>query len=451
MSDSFEVIVCGAGIAGVSAAYFLAKAGRRDILLIDEGSPLALTSSVSTECYRNWWPDTDLLRLMNRSIDLMDELADASNDAFSLNRRGYLYVTAENLQGSGLIKQSQRIADAGAGELRVHSSSNSSYKPATEQGDPGPANGADLLLGSEVIRKFFPYVTPDASAALHVRRAGWLSAQRLGMYLLEQARLMGVKFRSGRVEEVRLAGHRVTGVTLGTAEQIDCTVFVNAAGPFLRRVGAAMGMTLPVETELHLKAVFEDPRGVVGRGAPLLIWSDSQQLPWEDEERALLSAEAETQWLTKPFAAGAHTRPEGQGASQSILMLWDYKQQSMEPVFPPPLDDQYPEVVLRGLATMLPGLRSYFGRAPRAKIDGGYYVKTPENRLLVGPTPIEGVFVLGALSGYGIMSACGAGELLAAYVTGSPLPAYAASLALSRYEDSAYLARVSSGDEHGEL
>jgi glycine/D-amino acid oxidase-like deaminating enzyme len=183
----------------------------------------------------------------------------------------------------------------------------------------------------------------------------------------------------------------------------------------------------------------------------LLIWTDSQCLPWDEEERIQLRAEPEMKWLTEPFGGGVHTRPEGSAESATILMLWDYRNDLMDPIFPPPLDDKYPEIVLRGLATMLPGLRSYFGRAPRAKIDGGYYVKTPENRMLVGPTPIEGVYILGALSGYGIMSACGAGELLAAHVTGMQLPPYAPAFALSRYEEPAYVARLDAWEARGAL
>jgi glycine/D-amino acid oxidase-like deaminating enzyme len=51
-----SIIICGAGVTGVSAAYHLARAGVRDILLVDERPPLSLTSDRSTECYRNWWP-----------------------------------------------------------------------------------------------------------------------------------------------------------------------------------------------------------------------------------------------------------------------------------------------------------------------------------------------------------------------------------------------------------
>ncbi len=446
-----EVVICGAGIAGVSAAYFLSRAGVPDILLVDERPPLSLTSDRSTECYRNWWPDPDMLALMNRSIDLMERLAEESGNAFHMNRRGYLYVTARKDHIPALRERAERTSRLGAGPLRVHSAGATSYRPSPPEGFRDQPEGADLLLDPALIREHFPYLTRHALAALHVRRAGWLSAQQLGRYLLEGARTRGVRFVSARVEGVEIAGGRVRGVHLSGGQHVPASVFVNAAGPFLREVGARLGVDLPVYTELHLKVAFKDRLGVVGRDAPLLIWDDPQRLPWDEEERRFLAADPETRYLTETFPPGAHTRPEGGADSPMILMLWEYRTQVMEPVWPPPLDEVYPEVALRGLSTMLPGLRAYFGRAPRPILDGGYYTRTRENRPLIGPLPVEGAYVLGALSGFGIMSACAAGELLAAQITGGDLPPYAPAFALARYDDPEYQKRLETWEDSGQL
>ena len=451
MPDRANVVICGAGITGVSAAYFLAKAGVKNILLLDERPPLSFTSDRSTECYRNWWPDPVMLALMNRSIDLMEELADESGNVFHLNRRGYLYVTADESQISDLTKRSKRISSLGDGSLRIHRPESSTYQPAPLEGFLNQPNGADLLLGSALIRKHFPYVTEKAVAALHARRAGWLSAQQLGMYLFETARSQGVRFESARVTGVDTENGRVTGVRLNSGRRIDTSIFVNAAGPYLKEVGEMLGVEIPVITELHLKAAVRDSLGVVGRDAPLLIWNDLQSLPWSDEEHDFLADDPETAWLTEPFPAGAHTRPEGMGDSQTILMLWDYREKATQPIWPPELDEGYPEIALRGLAAMLPGMQDYFNKMPRPQLDGGYYTKTRENRPLVGSLPVEGAFVIGAVSGYGIMSACATGELLAQHVTGVALPDNAPDLMLSRYEDNEYLKGLEFLQESGEL
>jgi glycine/D-amino acid oxidase-like deaminating enzyme len=451
MPTSADVVICGAGIAGISAAFYLARQGLRDIVLVDEGPPLELTSSRSTECYRNWWPDPQMLALMNCSIDLLEELAGESGNVFGLNRRGYLYVTADETKVPRFEEKAMRISGLGAGPVRMHTIQHSTYEPPEPEGYSTAPDGADILLGSELLRVHFPGLSERAVAALHARRAGWLSAQQLGMYMLQWARSQGVKLVSGKVIGLELPKSRVAGVRLSNGETFSTRCFVNAAGPYLRSVGNLAGVDLPVHTELHLKVGFNDTLGVVDRTAPLLIWDDPQLLPWEKDERMALGDDGATRWLTEPFPAGAHTRPEGGMASRMTLMLWENAPKPMEPIFPPPLDPFYPEVALRGLATMLPGLRAYFGRAPRPILDGGYYTKTAENRPLVGPMGVEGAYVIGALSGFGIMSACGVGDLLAAHITGRDLPAYAAALAPERYADPAYRRELENLGETGQL
>jgi len=449
MTQTADIVICGAGITGVSAAHYLSRAGFKNILLIDERPPLSFTSDRSTECYRNWWPDAEMLALVNRSIDLMESLADESGNVFRLNRRGYLYITADENKIPELRSASTRTSELGAGQLRVHSSEASDYQPPHPEGFHDSLDGADLLLGSELIRKHFPYITNKAVAALHARRAGWLSAQQLGMYLLETARSRGIRFESARVTGVDVANGHVSGVRLSSGERVDSPIFINAAGPFLKDVGKLLGVDLPVHTELHLKTVVKDSLGVVGRDAPLLIWNDAQTLPWSDEEREALAEDDEMHWLTETFPSGVHTRPEGAGSD--ILMLWEYQPKLMEPVDSPPTDEQYPEVALRGLATMLPRMKEYFARMPRPQLDGGFYTKTRENRPLVGAMDVDGAYMIGAVSGYGIMSACGVGDLLTAHITGKDLPDYAHAFELSRYDDPEYQKKLESWGDSGQL
>ncbi len=451
MNRTADIVICGAGITGVAAAHFLSKAGIKNILLLDERPPLSFTSDRSTECYRNWWPDPEMLALMNRSIDLMEAFADESGNVFRMNRRGYLYITADESKIPEMENTSHATSSLGAGPTRVHSSAASSYEPAPAEGYHEQPMGADLLIGNKLIHNYFPYLTDHVVAALHVRRAGWLSAQQLGMYLLETARTRGVRFESGRVTGVDVVDGHVREVRLSSGEHVDSPIFINAAGPYLKDVGQLLGVDLPIHTELHLKASIKDSLGVIGREAPLLIWTDPQSLPWKGEERAALAEDNETRWLTEAFPAGVHVRPEGSGESQTILMLWDYQTRVMEPVWPPKLDEQYPEVALRGLAAMLPRMQEYFSRMPRPQLDGGYYTKTRENRPLVGPLGVDGAYVTGAVSGYGIMSACAVGELLAAHITGAELPSYAPAFALSRYNDVGYAKKLEDWGENGQL
>ena len=187
----------------------------------------------------------------------------------------------------------------------------------------------------------------------------------------------------------------------------------------------------------------------------MLIWSDEQKLPWDEHEREFLSEDPESAWMLETFPSGAHTRPDGEGASQTLLMLWEYDTPVMEPEIPVPVDPVYPEVALRGMTTMLPGLAAYLERLPQPFVDGGYYTKTQENRPLACPLPVEGAYVIGAMSGFGIMSAMGLGELLAtslsSKVTGEVLPDYAPAFDLARYNDPQYQQKLQNWSERWQL
>ncbi len=438
-----EVTIIGAGIAGVSLAYHLSvRAGMRDVVLVDRGAPLSLTSDKSTEAYRNWWPGPDdaMIRLMNRSLDLLEELNTASGGRFGLNRRGYLFATADPARVDAWAQTGRTAAQGGAGPLRLHPGPEP-YVPADPEGWRTAPTGADLLTDPDLIARHFPYLAPETVAVLHVRRAGWLSAQQYGQWMLEQARRAGVRLLRGELVAVEVARGRVQAALLADGTRLPTAHLVLATGPYLKATAALLGVDLPVVCERHLKVAFSDALGALPREAPLLIWADPQRLPWDEEERAALAEDPEAAWLLDEFPPGVHIRPEGEGGSLMVLALWEYHTPRFEqPRYPLPGDPLYPEIVLRGLSTMLPKMRPYLARLPRPTVDGGYYVKAPDNRPLVGPLPVQGAWVLGALSGFGIMASQGVADLLARYLCGRPLPDYAAAFALERLTP-AYLAR----------
>ncbi len=445
---SAEVVICGAGMAGVAAAYHLAvRGGVKDIVLVDEREPLTLTSNKGTEAYRNWWPgpgDT-MVRFVNRSIDLLEELARETDNCFQMNRRGYVFLTADEGQIPIMQYAAAETSALGAGPVREHPDL-TSYIPSPSEGFEGLPTGVDLLLSPDLVREQFPFVTEDAVAALHVRRAGWLDAQKLGKWLLAEAQRAGVRLVRDRVRGVTVVENRVTEVQLQSGDRINTGTFVIAAGPYLKEVGAMVGVDLPVFNELHGKIALRDELRIVPTDTPLLFWSDSIKLPWTDAEREKLSAADETRWLLDEFPSGVHFRSRMDGDTHVLLAIWTYDIEPQPLVWPPTFDPDYPEILIRGLARMIPGLSAYFGHGNRAYADGGYYCKTQENRPLIGPLPVEGAYVIGGLSGYGIMTSQAAGELLAAHITGGELPEYAPMFLLSRYEHPTYQALLEDWD-----
>ena len=435
------VVICGAGIAGVAAAYDLTvHHGLKDVLLIDDRPPLTLTSDKSTEAYRNWWPGpgTAMVDLMERSIDLLEDLAQATGNSFHMNRRGYIYLSANPASVPQIKQEAVEISRLGAGHLRI----GEPYLPAPAYGYLDQLGGADLLLNPDQILAAYPFINPDTQLLLHTRRCGWLSAQQLGMVLLEKAREAGAQILDGRVTGVNLKNNAVESVIVQSnldKREIHTTTFINAAGPYLKQVGQLLGLELPVHNEMHGKIAFEDSLGIIPRNCPMMIWADPISLTWTSEEREDLAAFEDTAWLLEQFPAGLHFRPEGGPGSKTILALWPYHIQTFEhPFWPLQFEPEFVEIVMRGMVHMVPGLAVYQEKMGRPTIDGGYYLKTKENRPLICPLPVSGAYLFGALSGFGIMAALAGADLLSAYVTGSDLPAYAPAFHLARYDDPDY-------------
>ncbi len=403
-------------------------------MIVDPRPPLSLTSDKSTECYRNWWPNRPMVGLMNRSIELLEEMASASGCGFGLSRRGYLFVTADRHRLASMTDQADITSGYGAGPVRRH---------------PGPTpyedhpDGVDILDSGE-LASHFPFLTPDAVGAFHVRRAGWFSAQQLGVWMLDQARAHGATLLVDEVAAIDAPGGRIGTVRLASGETIDTPVVVVAAGPMSGQVARMAGIDLRLRSELHLKVAFRDHLRVIPRDAPMLIWSDPQRIPWTPEEREGLEAMGRHDLLGE-MPIFCHGRPEGGG--DWFLGLWEYHREIYDdPVWPVTGDPLYPEVVIRGLSTMIPGLAAYLDHLPEASVDGGYYTKTVENRPLIGPSGPEGLHLLCGLSGFGVMVAAGAGDLAAAHIAGGPLPEYADAFTLDRYDRPHYLEETAAAD-----
>ena len=450
-----QIVICGAGIAGIAAAYALTREhGFEDVVVVDPNPPLSVTSDKSTEAYRNWWPgpDTAMTTFMNRSLDQIEAIARETDNRINMNRRGYVYATADAGKIPFLTEMAISAERRGGGATRFHDSPGSAYQPSPERGFDVPLTGADVITDASLIRRHFPFLSPDTVALVHARRAGWLSAQQLGAVMLEAVRARGVRLVSGRVVGIEAGGGRVQGVAVegaGESRFLPADHVVLAGGPMQQDLASLIGLDLPITAERHYKMGFHDQLNGLPRGAPMLIWLDEQHLPWTAEEREALAGDPEASWLLEPFPGGVHGRPDG----SATLILFNHHGDPVDPVFPlPPEPPHYAEIALRGMSTMVPGLQAYQGQPPRPFIDGGYYMRTRENRPLIGPVEgVAGVYLSCAYSGFGIMASCAGGDLVARYIAGADLPEDAPAFLLSRYDDPDYRAALEMWGDGGQL
>ena len=451
-----EVAVIGAGNIGIAVAYYLAiRHGVRDIILIDARDPMSLTSAQSGENYRNWWPHPVMTAFTDDSIGMLEEIAAATGNRINMTRRGYALVTRRP-DPADLIADIYRAYGRDADRMiRIHdgAAAGTAHRPAVSAAWESAPGGVDVLCDSALIRKTFPYYAPDVRTVLHIRRAGSISGQQLGQFMLETIRGAGGRLLRGEVMAIEASAPFMLAIGMREGSvNLRAERLVNAAGPFLRDIAAMLGEDMPVSCIYQQKISFEDRAGAIARTMPFTIDLDGQTLPWSNEERAILADDPATARLLAPMPGGIHCRANGAETGTWIKLGWAFNAKASDPHAPEPMDSQFPDIVLRAASRLHPGLKAYVGRLPRgARHYGGYYTMTEENWPLIGPMRTPGAFVAGALSGFGTMSACAAGSIAAAWVTGRKLPDYAAALSPTRHADESLMAELAALNSRGVL
>ncbi len=454
-ANSVDTVVVGAGVVGLAVAYYLVvDHGITDIVLVDPRDPMSLTSAQSGENYRNWWPHPIMTAFTDHSIDLMESIAHASGNRINMTRRGYALVTRRPKPSDLIDDLYSGYASSPGQTIRVHENgAGAGYVPPASAAWRDALQGVDVLCDPALIRTTFPGFASDVATVLHIRRAGSISGQQLGQYMLETITKAGGRLARGSLAAVEEVNPFVLHVaTPDGAITLRADRLVNAAGPFVKDVAALLGEELPVSCIYQQKISFEDRERAIPRDMPFTIDLDGQQLAWSDEDREILSEDPAAARLLARMPGGIHCRPDGAADGKWIKLGWAYNEQQGDPHGQEPTDPHFPDIVLRGASRLHPALNTYLGRLPRGMHHyGGYYAMTAENWPLVGPMRTPGAYVAGALSGFGTMAACATGAVCAAWAADAERPAYARALSFARHDDPKLMSALAGLSSRGVL
>jgi len=458
-NSSVEIAVVGAGIAGIATSYYLCtQHEKKSVLLIDSRQPMSFTTAQSGDNYRNWWPSPTMAEFTNFSIDLMEQIAIDSSNILNMSRRGYVLATRRKKIDDIVAELHVGYSSSDPDLIRIHDQlSSKSYDPPANAAWETAPSGVDVLSSQRLIQQTFPSLSKEIANVVHIRRAGEISGQQLGQYMLEKIRDAGGKRLKGTVRGIESARDFQLEVDCSEGtRQVSADVIVNAAGPFAGKVAEMIGVDLPVDNVFQQKLAFEDKLGAIPRRLPFSIDLDTIELDWSEEERALLAEDTETAWLVGRNPGGVHCRPEGGDNGTWVKLGWAFNDKVSDPqedlANEPFLDPQYPEIIMRAAAKLNPSLQPYIEEFPsRCTHYGGYYPMTQENWPLIGPLGVPGAYIAGALSGFGSMAACAVGAICASWISGSELPDYAPILSPSRYADTALMTELASARSRGLL
>ena len=421
MPSKNSITICGAGIAGVATAYYLLKKNKNiEVILVDKNQPLSFTTSKSGENFRDYWPQKQMRNFVSDSILLMQELKEMyGEDVFEMKYTGYNFIS--------------------------HDVDNPIFKFDSQE---DLTRYIEEITAIDEIQNEHSYLEKGIRKIVKIKNAGKIDVYALGSLLLQEARKMGLKLVEGEIIRIDKKDTNYQ-IVLDSLKTISTTKLVIATGPFINVIAGLLGIQFPITNTLQRKFIIPDPKGIIPKNMPFTIYADSQYLNWSDEETAFFASEEKYKWLLNKFPGGLHIKPETEG----IKLGWAFQTTNVKPQWDVPGFEFFPQAVLKGASTFIPELAAYENNIPTPLIEyAGYYTRTNENWPLIGPTNLENVFVIGALAGYGTMSACAAGKLCSSYILNeSEYPDYAQYFHPNRYDNATLVKEMNALKSDGQL
>jgi len=214
------IVIVGAGVVGLSTAYQLARAGLRDILVLERGTVGSGSSGKSLGGFRVDFSTEVNIRFSLESLKALEGFADEFGVDPDLRRIGYLMVTPSEALAARLRENASRLARFGV-EVEL-------LAPG-EIGARWPyLYTADLAGGT--------FCAQDGSVGPSELAQGYAAgARRQGVTILEGAEVVGIETRGGRVIGVRTRTERVA------TSRVLC-----AAGAWSAWIGRMVGVEIPV-------------------------------------------------------------------------------------------------------------------------------------------------------------------------------------------------------------
>jgi glycine cleavage system aminomethyltransferase T/glycine/D-amino acid oxidase-like deaminating enzyme len=354
-----STVVVGGGIAGVSCAYHLAKAGVRDVVLVEKGELTSGSTHHAAGLVTQFNPSPTMMRFRRYSVQLYTELG-----------------VFEPVGSLRIASSPESFLELRRGVSRAH------------------AIGLDAeLVGPEEARALLPQITPaslhgavwmpgDGYVDPHIATYAVAAAARdLGVDIRTRTLVTGIDVRDGRVVAVETEHG-----------PIDAELVVNAAGMWAPRVAEMVGAfvcSIPVDHQhvaLHAVEGHELPRDT-----PCFRDTDN-----------LVYGKAESGGV---LFGGYEPNPVSRWEDG---VPWEHGAQALPP------DHERFEQLMAGAVRRFP----FLGDAGLLALVCHPDAMTPDGNPLLGPMPgVEGFWMAAGLSLNGFGGAGGLGKALAELVT----------------------------------
>lgn len=375
MARTYDAIIIGAGIIGLSVAYYLKRKGCPRVLVLEK-EPAWVTGSTARANggFRQQFSTPTNIRLSQISVAVLRNFHRDFGADISFRPYGYLFVTA---------------TQAGETALRKNLDLQRSHEVPVE------------WLQPEEIARRFPFLhTADLRGGTFCPEDGYADAYSIATGFGEAARRLGLEVHFG---EPAVGILKRNGAVLGIRtpkEELEAPAVVNAAGPYAGEVGRLAGLEVPI-VPVRRMLVMTEPFDPISETIPMTIDVDTGFLMRKESGR--------------------------------VLMGWSDPDEP--PGFRTDFDPSFVDMVTEKALARVPLLER--ARINVRKSWAGLYEVTPDHHCILGEAPgLSGFFVAGGFSGHGMMHSPAAGMILADLIlegkTGLIDPG---PLRLSRFEE----------------
>lgn len=372
-----RAVIIGGGVSGCSVAYHLAKAGWRDIVLLERKRLTSGTTWHAAGLIGQLRASQNMTRLAKYSADLYRQLEAETGVATGMKTVGSMTVALTEDRMQEILRQATVAKIFG---VEVHH------------------------ITPDEVKALYPHLNTDGVVGgVHLPGDGQCDPANIAMALAKGARMNGATI----LENIKVTGvteaaaggrRRVSGVNWqgadGATGHIAADVVINCGGMWGRDLAAQNGVTVPLHAAEHFYLVTEP---VAGLGdMPVLRVVDECAYYKTDAGKMMLGA---FEPVAKPWGMGG-IREEFE--FDTLPEDWEH--------FAPILDmatRRMPMFETAGIHTFFNGPESF----------------TPDDRYYLGPAPeLDGYWVAAGYNSIGIISSGGAGMALAQWITEGEAP-----------------------------
>ncbi len=231
-----EIVIVGGGIAGCSTAYHLARAGKTDVVLLEQGKLTSGTTWHAAGLVGQMRPNRNMTVMSKYGIELYSTLEAETGLATGWKQCGSVNV-ARTLERMQTLKK--QVAMANSFGVECH-----------------------LIERKEIGERVPIMRTDDLQGGIWLPGDGKANPADLCMSLAKGARNRGVAIHEGiEVTGVIIEDGKAVGVRTAQGD-IRCDVVVNCAGQWARQFGRLAGVNVPLYSAEHFYVVTGKIEGV---------------------------------------------------------------------------------------------------------------------------------------------------------------------------------------------